>query len=185
MILSDAFCDCAPGAAVIGAAYTKTPASHSKQFLNKIKGLRRGCDGRVGTHAAYCLIFEHLLYSASVIQTTGLVMPEPSIKDGKIAFPQHEVEACIREALAEQVSTQGTILPHAKKSSRPWEPEIDSLVVVEIMCAVEELLNVKLPATFAPKGGYASTEACVKELVSQAKAAWHDTIQEPALHEHE
>ncbi len=112
-------------------------------------------------------------------------MSEPIIKAGKVEFPEREVEACIRDALVAQASTQDIILPEAKKSSRPWEPEIDSLVAVEIMCAVEELLNVELPATFAPKGGYASTEACVKDLVSQAKAAWHDAIKEPALHEHE
>jgi acyl carrier protein len=112
-------------------------------------------------------------------------MSENSIEDKKIAFPEREVEACIRDALAAQASTQETILPAARNSSRPWQPAIDSLVAVEIMCAVEELLNVELPAAFAPKGGYSSTEACVKDLVSQAKAAWHDAIKEPALHEHE
>lgn len=111
-------------------------------------------------------------------------MSKPSIMDGKIAFPEREVEACIRDALAAQASTQQTILAKAK-TSRPWEPEIDSLVAVEIMCAVEELLNVELPASFAPKGGYASTEACVNDLVSQAKVAWHDAVKEPALHEHQ
>lgn len=112
-------------------------------------------------------------------------MAENSIGDGKIEFPEQAVETCIREALAAQAATQHTILPEAKTNSRPWEPEIDSLVAVEIICAVEELLNLELPATFAPKGGYASTDACVEDLVSQAKAAWHDAIKEPALHEHE
>lgn len=113
----------------------------------------------------------------------GFFMVESNIQHGSVSFPERDVEACIREALAEQASTQSTILPGAKNDLRPWEPEIDSLVVVEIMCAVEELLNVELPASFAPKGGYASVEACVNDLVSQARSAWKESIKEPALHD--
>ena len=38
--------------------------------------------------------------------------------------------------------------------------------------AVEELLGIEIPATFSPKGGYDSAEACINDLMSEAKAAW-------------
>jgi hypothetical protein len=41
-----------------------------------------------------------------------------------------------------------------------------------VICALEELLGIEIPATFSPKGGYDSAEACIKDLMSEAKAAW-------------
>ena len=35
---------------------------------------------------------------------------------------------------------------------RSWEPEIDSLVAVEVICAVEELLGIKSPRDVFPEG---------------------------------
>lgn len=91
------------------------------------------------------------------------------------AFPAAEVEARIRQALADQAADQAILRPDrmAKQNApRSWEPEIDSLVAVEIICVIEELLGIDLPATFAPKGGYDSAEACVNDLMSEARAAW-------------
>ena len=63
-------------------------------------------------------------------------------------------------------------------ASPSWEPEIDSLVAVEVLCAVEELLGVRIPATFSPKGGYGSAEAFVNDLMSEAKVAWTEATKE-------
>jgi acyl carrier protein len=102
------------------------------------------------------------------------------------AFPSAEVEACIRDTLAEEAADQAVLRPgRAAQSSAPrsWEPEIDSLVVVEVICAVEELLGVDLPATFSPKGGYDSTEACVNDVASEARAAWVEATKERQTNE--
>jgi acyl carrier protein len=102
------------------------------------------------------------------------------------AFPSAEVEACIRDALAEQAADQAVLRPgRTAQSSAPrsWEPEIDSLVVVEVICAVEELLGVDLPATFSPKGGYASIEACVNDVTSEARASWVEATKERQTNE--
>ena len=96
-------------------------------------------------------------------------------------FPAAEVEACIRTALAAQAADQAVLRPGGVTNSgapRSWEPEIDSLVAIEIICAVEELLGVKLPATFSPKGGYDSVEACIDDLLSETKAAWIEITKE-------
>ena len=98
-------------------------------------------------------------------------------------FPAAVVEACIRDALSHQAADQAVLRPslptNAGITAGPsWEPEIDSLFAVEMICAVEELLGIKLPATFAPKGGYESAEACINDLMSEAKIAWTELTKE-------
>jgi acyl carrier protein len=96
-------------------------------------------------------------------------------------FPAAQVEACIRDALSDQAADQAVLRPGVVAPSgapRSWEPEIDSLVAVEIACAVEELLGIDLPPTFSPKGGYDSTEACINDLMAEAKAAWAEATKE-------
>jgi acyl carrier protein len=74
-------------------------------------------------------------------------------------FPAAEVEACIRAVLADQAADQAVLRPDrgtataAPVAPRSWEPEIDSLVVVEVICVVEELLGIEISPTFSPKGG--------------------------------
>ena len=111
------------------------------------------------------------------------------LKESRSAvFPTAEVEACIRDALADQASDQAVLRPGRATTATPvaprsWEPEIDSLVVVEVICAVEELLGIEIPATFSPKGGYDSTEACVNDLMSEARAAWTEATKEKQTNE--
>jgi hypothetical protein len=98
-------------------------------------------------------------------------------------FPAAQVETCIRDALAHQAADQAVLRPSlptkpGSTAGSSWEPEIDSLVAVEMICAVEELLGIKLPATFSPKGGYDSAEACVNDLMSEAKVAWTEVTKE-------
>ncbi len=91
----------------------------------------------------------------------------------QIPFPAEAVETCLRDALALQAEQQ--LILHGDEPAAPtpqWEPEIDSLVVVELLCAVEELLGFELPASFAPKGGYQSVQACIDDLMERAMAAW-------------
>jgi acyl carrier protein len=91
------------------------------------------------------------------------------------AFPAAVVEMCIRDALTEQAATQAILRPPppgATPAMPGWEPEIDSLAVIEIICSIEELLGVMLPASFAPRGGYPSTEICVQDLIKITQEAW-------------
>jgi hypothetical protein len=106
------------------------------------------------------------------------------------AFPAAEVEACIRDALAHQAADQAVLRPPrlvtpgiVPGAGASWEPEVDSLVAVEIICAVEETLGLKLPATFSPRGGYDTAEACVNDLLSQAKVAWEQSTKENQNHD--
>ncbi|MFH1554744.1 MAG: hypothetical protein ABII76_07780 [Pseudomonadota bacterium] len=90
-------------------------------------------------------------------------------------FPLSDVEACIRTGLKDQADAQAILRPRfvvSGASAQTWEPEIDSLTVVEIICSIEELLGITLPPSFVPRGGYDTTEACVQDLVKAASAVW-------------
>ena len=100
------------------------------------------------------------------------------------AFPTANVEACIRAALQEQADTQSILRPPASAApGRPaWQPEIDSLAVVEVICSIEELLGVTLPASFVPRGGYDDVEACVRDLLTAAQTVWIDVTKKEEVH---
>lgn len=95
-------------------------------------------------------------------------------------FPARDIERCIRDALADHAGAQCALRPRATSAC---EPEIDSLVVVEIMCAIEEILGVSLPASFAPRGGYEDAEACVADLMAETRAVWVELVKEEQRYE--
>ena len=95
-------------------------------------------------------------------------------------FPLREVETCIRDALEVQLGAQTVLRPHVTSAC---DPEVDSLVAVEIICAIEETLGIILPASFAPRGGYGSVEACVGDLIAQTRTAWNDLLKEEQHHD--
>lgn len=96
------------------------------------------------------------------------------------SFPAQEVERCIRDALADQGETQNVLRPRTVSAC---EPMIDSLAVVEIICAIEEALGLNLPPSFVPRGGYDDVETCVGDLMAQTQAVWIDLVKKEQYHE--
>jgi acyl carrier protein len=102
-----------------------------------------------------------------------------------VGFPAAEIEACIRDALQTQAADQALLRPHVEAAAAltgSWQPEIDSLVVVEVICSIEELLGVTLPASFAPRGGYGSVDDCVQDLLSETRSVWVTLSKEDQDH---
>jgi acyl carrier protein len=73
-------------------------------------------------------------------------------------------------------------MPKPSDAAPKWEPEIDSLVVVEIICAVEELIGAPLPDTFNPRGGYGSVEDCVADVMLAANVVWEQVTKKETQH---
>lgn len=96
------------------------------------------------------------------------------------SFPSLEIERCVRDALADLAGSQSVLRP---RTSSACDPEIDSLVVVEIICAIEEVLGASLPSSFSPRGGYADAEACVADLLAETRAVWDTLVKEEQHHE--
>jgi acyl carrier protein len=94
-------------------------------------------------------------------------------------FPAGDVEACIRDALDAEQIAQRVLRPQAESACTP---EVDSLVVVEVICAIEEVLGVTLPTSFAPRGGYDDVEACVTDLLAQTRSVWVELRKQEEEH---
>ncbi len=93
-------------------------------------------------------------------------------------FPAEAVEACLRDAIAAAAADQAAIRTSksAGSSGREagWEPEVDSLVVLTALTALEEQFGIKLPDDVVPPGGYADAEACIRHLLQRARATWSE-----------
>jgi acyl carrier protein len=93
----------------------------------------------------------------------------------KVAFPAPQVEACIRDELQRQADDQALLRPGVVSPTGPqgsWEPEIDSLTVIEVICSIEELLGISLPDSFIPRGGYQSVDDCIQDLLAETQSVW-------------
>ena len=88
-------------------------------------------------------------------------------------FPASKVERSIRDCLSDQARVHEALKPRPNSAC---EPVIDSLCVVEIICAIEKDLGIELPTTFVPRGGYDGVEACVGDLLSKAESVWSDRV---------
>lgn len=95
-------------------------------------------------------------------------------------LPARDIEDCIRDALDQELSAQSVLRPRTPSAC---EPEIDSLVGVEIICAIEEMIGICLPPTFAPRGGYEDVEACVADLLVETRAVWVALVKEEERHD--
>ncbi|MGH7206327.1 MAG: hypothetical protein ACREI2_08990 [Nitrospiraceae bacterium] len=85
-------------------------------------------------------------------------------------FPERAVEDCLRDCLAEEAKDQ-TIMGITRD---PLMPVIDSLVVVEILVAVETIIGGELPESLVKKGGYHSINETVEDLLPKIKRHWLD-----------
>ncbi len=98
----------------------------------------------------------------------------PEVAKPAIAFPVKEVEEALLATLAQvvldqiQVSQGGISDPSAINLS----PMIDSLIAVEILCVLDEVLEIKLTECIVRPGGYDTVEEAVKHLAAGAKREW-------------
>jgi hypothetical protein len=93
-----------------------------------------------------------------------------------VAFPAADVEACLTEELLEAVrveaSLRGFPLPTSPAAAASRTVEIDSLVVVDLLCAVEPVLGFKLPQGVVRAGGYHSANEAVAHLMPRIEREW-------------
>jgi acyl carrier protein len=111
--------------------------------------------------------------------TKAKVKPSRTRVKLKVAtsFPTQEIEACIREFLAEEGEIQAEL--RGKKSSSESltgsfgpQPAIDSLVCVEVLLELESKVPFTLSESMIRAGGYASVDEVVNNLLPQLKSRW-------------
>jgi hypothetical protein len=91
-------------------------------------------------------------------------------------FPTAAVEACLRDELVETIKSlakiKGIALPASPAQIATQSVQIDSLVCVDILCAVEPIIQIELPEKVVKAGGYGSIDAAIKNLVPRIEAEW-------------
>jgi hypothetical protein len=91
-------------------------------------------------------------------------------------FPRAEVETCLRaeliDAIKAEASIKGVSLPDSPEQIAKMDFEIDSLVVVSILCVVESIVEFELPETVVRAGGYTSVESALKYLLPRIEQQW-------------
>jgi len=81
-------------------------------------------------------------------------------------FPVQLLEAAIRDEIAAAINDRPTP-PGA------WEPEIDSLVMVRVICRIEEEIAVELPDDVMPQGGFDGADHCVAVVMNACRERWN------------
>lgn len=80
-------------------------------------------------------------------------------------FPAQTLENAIREEITTAVNDRPT--PRGA-----WEPEIDSLTMVRVVCRVEEELAIELPDDVMPPGGFENVTHCVAVVMAASRELW-------------
>ncbi len=98
------------------------------------------------------------------------------------AFPAAEIEALIRGGLEEEARDQADLRGNIGSSggARDYlEPEIDSLVAVTMLTRLEPLVApIKVDESIIQPGGYASVDACVKDILKKLERRWNKLQRE-------
>lgn len=93
-----------------------------------------------------------------------------------VAFPAAAVEARLRDELIEAVKSEASIkgiaLPSAPGAIAKTAFQVDSLVVVDILCAVEPIVRFELPESVVRAGGYDSVESALAHLLPRIEKQW-------------
>lgn len=93
------------------------------------------------------------------------------------AFPAAEIEASIREYLADEGETQAVLRGGGASTGGSGgsvgpQPVIDSLVVVSVLCEVEPKVPFKLPDSLVRAGGYESVDAVIQHIMPKLLKRW-------------
>ncbi|MHB0670029.1 hypothetical protein [Roseomonas mucosa] len=76
------------------------------------------------------------------------------------------------EAVKAEALIKGVALPAASAPIGSLPFQIDSLVVVSILCTVEPILGIELPESVVRTGGYSSVDQALAQLLPRIEAHW-------------
>ena len=93
-----------------------------------------------------------------------------------LAFPTPAVATCLLDELIEAIKAEAAIrsipLPTSRAAIAGTAFEVDSLIVVANLCAVEAIIGFQLPESVVRAGGYASAQAALDDLLPRIEALW-------------
>ena len=94
----------------------------------------------------------------------------------KSAFPASAIEQCLRDELITIARTaarlEGKTLPSSVPAILTVPYELDSLVVVELLCVLDDLLGFEVPESVVRAGGYRSIGEAIEHLMPRIERVW-------------
>jgi len=95
---------------------------------------------------------------------------------GTASFPAAQVEAKLRAELVAAIkleaSLRGYKLPKNAADIAKASVQVDSLVVVALLCRVEPIVGFELKDSVVRAGGYSSVEQAVGQLLPKLEKEW-------------
>jgi hypothetical protein len=92
------------------------------------------------------------------------------------AFPAASVEARLRADLLKSAgadaAVKGLTFPSGAAAQSAASIQIDSLVVVSLLCAVEPILGFELKDSVVKAGGYGSVNEAIEHVMPRIEKAW-------------
>jgi len=92
------------------------------------------------------------------------------------AFPSAAISTSLRseliQAVKDEASIKGIALPTSDIDIAKAAFQVDSLVVVSILCVVEPIVCFELPESVVRTGGYGSVDSALYQLLPRIEAQW-------------
>jgi hypothetical protein len=107
---------------------------------------------------------------------TVTTLAPPSFGSALAPFPAATVETSLRgeliQAVKDEASIRGIALPTSAADIAKAAFQVDSLVVVSILCVVEQIVGFELPESVVRTGGYRSVDSALYQLLPRIEAQW-------------
>ena len=120
-------------------------------------------------------IRHHGLFSSRLNTKASMNAIAPSTTK-TAGFPASAVATCVLDELIEAIKAEAAIkgvpLPTSRAAIACTAFEVDSLVVVANLCAVEVIVGFQLPESVVRAGGYSSAQAALDDLLPRIEAIW-------------
>lgn len=91
-------------------------------------------------------------------------------------FPKATVETCLRKELLQAASAiaaiHGVAIPAGAAQQSSMSIQLDSLAVVDLLCAVEPVIGFEIKEHVVKAGGYGSIDEAVNELMPRLEKEW-------------
>jgi len=138
---------------------------------------KRGVAHKIDMELQTCMSDNPTLYKICVFNTDEVLMATLAPPASAVTvFPTAAIEACLHDELVETIKSlakiKGLALPTAPAQIATTSVQIDSLVCIEILCAVEPIVGIELPEKVVKAGGYGSIDAAIKNLIPRIEAEW-------------
>jgi hypothetical protein len=111
-----------------------------------------------------------------MVSTLAALAPAPTPLSVSASFPAAAVEAGLLTELIEAVKAEAEIrgisLPTSATQIGKTAFQVDSLVVVSILCVIEPIVGFELPDSVVRTGGYGSVDSALAQLMPRIEAQW-------------